>query len=120
MGHGGCFVPLIRTLPGRRECSILLRRRAATLVYRDASPGVFIAPHRLRRPARTPAGLTPAGVLFPQVASAKEKRMWDQYVADLHWAAKAVFGAACPVCGGGMTFVQVEPHPTTKAWNSTL
>ena len=40
--------------------------------------------------------------------------MWDQYVSDLHWAAKAVFGAACPVCGGGMTFVQVEPHPDDK------
>ena len=34
--------------------------------------------------------------------------MWNQYVADLHWAAKAVFGAACPVYGGGMTFVQVD------------
>ena len=34
--------------------------------------------------------------------------MWSQYVADLHWAAKAVFGAACPVYGGGMTFVQVD------------
>ena len=37
--------------------------------------------------------------------------MWDQYLSDLYWASKAVFGVACPVCSGVIILVQVEPHP---------
>jgi hypothetical protein len=37
--------------------------------------------------------------------------MWDQYMLDLYWASKAVFGVACPNCHGLRTLVQVEPHP---------
>lgn len=37
--------------------------------------------------------------------------MWEQFLSDLHWASKAVFGAACPECHGVMTHIQVEPHP---------
>ena len=39
------------------------------------------------------------------------KHMWDQYISDLRWASKAVFGAPCPVCRGVMTMIQAEPHP---------
>ena len=42
--------------------------------------------------------------------------MWDQYMSDLHWAAKAVFGVPCPVCDGVMTFVQVEPDQNRKGF----
>jgi hypothetical protein len=46
--------------------------------------------------------------------------VWDQYLSDLYWASKAVFGVACPVCGGVMTFVQVEPDPNGSVSDSTL
>ena len=54
--------------------------------------------------------MAPAGVLIPRCRCAGG-HMWDQYLSDLYWASKAVFGVACPVCRGVMTFVQVEPHP---------